>query len=112
MSTKKEAAVTEEKATAAAVTEDTTTATEKTKVAPVQQVIYIGPTIKGVVVENTVFSNGLPEELNKKMQEVPAMKSLLVKVEDLARAKRCMNLEGSAENMCYKKVIESMEKGE
>lgn len=108
MSTKKEAAVTADTTAA----EEKATAAEKNKVAPVQRVIYIGPTIKGVVVENTVFSNGLPKELNERMEKVPAMKSLLVKVEDLARAKRYVNLEGSAENMCYKKVIESMEKGE
>lgn len=104
MSTKKVEQTVEQKNTVAAE--------EKAKVALVQQLIYIGPTIKGVVVENTILKNGVPEELEKKMQEVPAMKSLLVKVDDLAKTKVAVNREGSAENMCYKKVLESMKKGE
>lgn len=111
MSTKKENEQVTEQPKVTAVTVNKAES-KNTKVAPVQQLIYVGPTIKGIVVENTVFRNGLPEELKKKMEEVPAMKSLLVGVDNLAKVKAAMNRESSAESLCYKKILESMEKGE
>lgn len=107
MSTKKESE--QVKITAAAVN---AAESKNTKVAPVQQLVYVGPTIRGIAVENTVFKNGLPEELKKKVEEVPAMKSLLVGVDNLAKVKAAMNREGSAESLCYKKILESIEKGD
>ena len=74
------------------------------------KVVYVGPTIKGVAIANTIYAGGLPKELEAKLIELPAMKALLVAPEKLAKTKRALQTAGSAEQICYQKVIESMKR--
>lgn len=66
---------------------------EEPKVAPVQQkdkaenLTYVGPTIRNVIKRFTTFEKGiLPESVEQKINEFPAMKILFVKAEDLPKA--------------------------
>lgn len=53
-----------------------------------EHVIYIGPTIKGVVQSNTAFTNGYPEKLKKYLEDNPIAKELIVPVKNLADARK------------------------
>lgn len=46
--------------------------------------MYLGPSIAGVVRHSTIFKNGiLPQKLTKCVEEFPAMKKLLVSMEEI-----------------------------
>ena len=47
------------------------------------QLIYAGPTITNVVKQYTIYTNGLPKILEEKIEEVPAIKKLIVPVNRL-----------------------------
>lgn len=67
-------------------------------------VAYMGPTIKGVAVNGTVYTNGIPAELEEKIKEVPAIRGLMIKVTNLASAGVAIQTEGTALNNLYKTV--------
>lgn len=71
-------------------------------------VAYIGPDIVEnkvlAVSHGTVFKNGLPEVLEKKVEEIPAMKSLLVSVSDYATASAAVATPGTALNNIFRTV--------
>ncbi len=69
-----------------------------------QTVIYIGPTIKGVATEGTVYNNGIPPELEEKARVVPAVKALIIPVEKLPQANTELAKKGSALSILYQKV--------
>ena len=64
--------------TAAAV--DARTAASKAKEGDKEPVAYVGPDIKNVAINGTVYVGGLPEPLQEKIGEVPALKGLLVQI--------------------------------
>lgn len=71
---------------------------KKTSTAKKQgSLMYLGPTITGVVRHSTIFKNGvLPQKLNKCVEEFPAMKRLLVSMEDISKATKELVKEQSA----------------
>lgn len=69
-----------------------------------EAVVYIGPSIKGIVSTGTVYSNGLPELLIKKADEQPVLNSLVIPVSKLAEAERELRVPGSALATIYAKV--------
>ena len=73
-------------------------ANKKTSTAKKQgNLMYLGPTITGVVRHSTIFKNGvLPQKLNKCVEEFPAMKRLLVSMEDISKATKELVKEQSA----------------
>lgn len=99
---------TEKENTARNMQEPTTRSNVKTS-AKKETVIYIGPTIPGVVVKNTVFNNGLPELLKEKITEIPAARSLIVPIGKLSEAKAAIQQSNTAENVYYKKLQNSIE---
>lgn len=70
--------------------------------------VYVGPTVPGIVQENTVLNNGIPNRVMEKMAEIPAMKTLLIPVHKLAEAKKALRQQDSAESVCYVKVSEGI----
>ena len=74
-----------------------------------EAVAYMGPTIKGVAVNGTVFSNGTPAGLNNKIAEVPAIKGLLIPVSKLAAANVAIHTEGTALNTLYETVAAKLQ---
>lgn len=98
-----------------------TTTTKKTtvrstvvaKAAPVPvTVIYIGPSIPGVVTTNTIFNNGISTELETLKGKLPAIKELIVPVDKLVAARAKLRDRKSATSICYEKALLYTEKGE
>ena len=68
--------------------------------------IYIGPTVPGIVIAGTVFNNGCPEKLKKEMEDKKALSMLMVPVSGLAKARQALKEPGSVLQICYEKVKE------
>lgn len=73
-------------------------------------VMYIGPSIKGVVAYGTIFNNGITEELRAEIEKIPAVGGLIVPTTQLAAASADVEREGSAYNVLYHKVEEKLKK--
>lgn len=67
--------------------------------------VYIGPTITGVVKEGTAFTSGLPESLKDMMKENPLLNRMVVSVNNLAEAMNEVRDSGSALNAIYNKIL-------
>lgn len=76
------------------------------------QMIYIGPSIRGVAQTGTVFRNGLPESLKKMMNEAPVFNSLLIQVKELGKARKELKEGSSALTACYNKAAAILKKKE
>lgn len=69
--------------------------------------VYIGPDMPDAK-QYTVFNNGLPESLKKKISEKPFLKSLVIPVNKLAQASAELNQEGSATDTLFKKALKEI----
>lgn len=64
--------------------------------------MYLGPTITGVVRHSTIFKNGvLPKKLTECVEQFPAMKKLIVSMEDIPAVTKELNKEQSALGTIY-----------
>ena len=103
MSTKKTTAEAEATAaTAEAGTRATAAVTAPQTAA--ESVAYMGPDIKNVVINGTVYIGELPAALKKQIEEVPALKGLLVPVSKLASAGVAISTKETALNNLYTAV--------
>ncbi|MCM1026092.1 MAG: hypothetical protein NC432_06630 [Roseburia sp.] len=91
--------------------EETAAATAETRAASAtkeakagEAVAYLGPDLKNVAINGTVYTGGLPEALKEKLKEVPALKGLLVPVSNLAAAGVAVATQGTAINNLYNAV--------
>jgi len=76
-------------------------------------VIYIGPTISGIAMTGTVFSNGVPKKLEETCKNYPFFNGLIVPVEKTALAQENLRKENTPINLFYKKAVEfSQKRGE
>lgn len=55
-------------------------------------VVYCGPTIPGVAKQYTIYNNGLPAALEKRAEEIPEIRGLLVPLDRLPETMK--NLRG------------------
>lgn len=76
-----------------------------------EQRMYIGPSIPGIVKYGTVFIGDLPEELTKKAAEVGSINNLLIPIDRITAAKKALSEPGSVENVSFGRV-ENYLKGE
>lgn len=76
-----------------------------------EQVIYVGPSIKNVVRQHTVYTNGLPVILEEKAKELPAIKKLVVPVSKLTEVREQLKQTGTAYSVFYAQVKEYAEGG-
>lgn len=84
-----------------------------------KKVMYMGPTLRGVVRSGTVFENGLPKNLSRLAEKRPVINNLIVPLADMVEVKKAINTEGTAEAVSYDKIaalsrseIEKILKGE
>lgn len=112
MATKESTATTEEDKTVATKTTTATTANaESTKaVEEKKTVVYIGPTIPGVVAANTTFNNGLTETVKNATAETPAINTLIVPIDKLVQARVQLRQKNSVYDVCYNKVQQYIDK--
>lgn len=83
------------------------------------KVMYMGPTLRGVVRNGTVFENGIPKNLSRLAEKRPIINNLIVSLADTVEIKKAINTEGTAEAVSYDKIaaipkseIEKILKGE
>lgn len=69
-------------------------------------VIYIGPTIPGVVTKNMVLNNGFTDSLKKVISEIPIIEKLLVEPKDLSSTVNQINKKDGAIYTFYNKVLD------
>lgn len=94
-----------------------TTTTEETAVmaaaaesaVAVEPVAYLGPDIKNVAINGTVYIDGLPEALRHKIDEIPAIKGLMVPISNLARAGAAIRTQGTALSNLYNAVSDKLQ---
>lgn len=90
------------KNTVAEETEVKTAAVENA--AATEPVAYLGPDIKNVAINGTVYIGGLPGALQSKIEEIPAIKGLVVPVSRLAASGVAIMTQGTALNNLYNAV--------
>ena len=67
-------------------------------------VMYLGPTIRGVVKYGAVFSGGIPKRLEKLAGKKPIVKQLIVPLSDIVKTKTAIDNEGTVEAVAYDKI--------
>ena len=84
-----------------------------------KKVMYMGPTLRGVARNGSVFENGLPANLSKLAEKKPIIKNLIVPLAETVETKKAIDTEGTAEAVAYDKIaaisrseIENILKGE
>lgn len=67
--------------------------------------MYLGPTITGVVRHSTIFKNGvLPKKLKDCVEQLPMMKKLFVGLDEIPNAVKELEKEQSALRTIYTQV--------
>lgn len=70
---------------------------KKKEVQEKKVVMYIGPTIPGLISTSTVFRNGIPSAVSAKAKECPSLLELLVPIENVAeKTKEIQNGKGAS----------------
>ena len=68
------------------------------------KVVYCGPTVRGVAKQYTVYSGGMPRELEEFIQKHPEAAALVVPMDRFAQTRKRMETAGTAEAMLYRKI--------
>ena len=67
--------------------------------------MYLGPTITGVVRHSTIFKNGvLPQKLSKCVEQFPVMTKLFIPINEIPSAVKELKKEQSALGTIYSQV--------
>lgn len=75
-------------------------------------IVYLGPTIAGVIKHSTVFQGGvLPEKTQKCMSDFPAMSRLLVRTDKMAEAVKELHKQQSALRTIYVQTAQKFSTG-
>lgn len=72
------------------------------------QKMYIGPTIPGVVTQNRIFKDVLPERVQKRCEEDVFFKRLIVPVDNLLAARMELQDKSSVLAVSFNRVEKSM----
>lgn len=80
-----------------------------------EHVVYLGPTVKGIVESGAAFTNGLPKKFKEFAEENPIVHELIVPISNLADARKELRSENSPMAVFFdsvKEIAEKMKKGE
>lgn len=69
------------------------------------QVVYCGPTVRGVAKQFTVYAGRIPEALEQYAQEHPAARGLIVPVERFPTVREALRKKGTAEAILFEKLM-------
>ena len=76
-----------------------------------ENLMYLGPTITGVVRHSTIFKGGvLPMKVKECVEQFPAMKKLFVPMEDAPKVVRELKKEQSALGTIYSQTAKKFNK--
>ncbi|SHM81793.1 hypothetical protein SAMN02746066_03407 [Anaerosporobacter mobilis DSM 15930] len=84
------------------------TSNEKVSKKQPKQVVYVGPTIPGVIKTNTIFNNGIDERVAERIMIQPELGGLLIDINNLSDAQRQIALKKGAYYSLYSKVKNSL----
>lgn len=71
-----------------------------------ETVVYVGPSILGVAYHNTVYNNGLPQELQDAIEKEPAFRNLLVPISQLSAVGNDIANKRGAAYIFYEKALQ------
>ena len=74
-----------------------------------KKVMYLGPTIRGVVKNGAVFEGGIPKNLEKIAGKKPIIQNLIVPLENIVDVSKNIRVEGTAEAIAFDKIVEISE---
>lgn len=74
-----------------------------------KKVMYLGPTIRGVVKNGAVFEGGIPKNLEKIAGKKPIIQNLIVPLENIVDVSKNIRVEGTAEAIACDKIAEISE---
>ena len=74
-----------------------------------ESVVYVGPSILGVAYHNTVYNNGLPQELQAAIEKEPAFKNLIVPISQLSSVGSDIANKRGAAYIFYEKALKYKE---
>lgn len=74
-----------------------------------KKVMYLGPTIRGVVKNGAVFEGGIPKNLEKIAGKKPIIQNLIVPLENIVDVSKNIRVEGTAEAIVFDKIAEISE---
>ena len=66
--------------------------------------IYLGPTIRGVVKHGASFRSGFPRQLEDYCEKNPIIKNLIVPVSEITETTKAVSVEGTVENIAFRKL--------
>lgn len=69
-----------------------------------ERLMYIGPTIHGVVKNGAVFSGGIPKILERLTEEKPVVKNLIVPLSGIVQAKKEAATEGTVAAIACQRI--------
>ena len=67
--------------------------------------IYLGPSVGNILVANSVFSEGIPENVKELFENCPAIEKLFCEPSKINEYKNAINDIGSLINLNYRKVL-------
>ncbi len=73
-----------------------------------QPCVYCGPTVPNVARQYTVYSHGIPKELEAFIQEHPAARGMLVSVERFPEMRKRLDTPGTVQAVLYQKIRAEM----
>lgn len=79
-----------------------------------EPVVYIGPDLKNIVSRNTIFKNGIPEEITKEAGSLPVIMKLFVPLKKLPEALKTFTQGGFYKTLydnALKQIAETNNKG-
>lgn len=69
-----------------------------------QPLVYCGPTVRGLVKQNTVFSGPIPGRLRDFLAAHPEAMALMVPLDHFAQTRRAVQITGTAESILFQKI--------
>ncbi len=79
-----------------------------------EPVVYIGPDLKNIVSRNTIFKNGIPEEITREAGSLPVIMKLFVPLKKLPEALKTFTQGGFYKTLydnALKQIAETNNKG-
>lgn len=71
-----------------------------------ESLMYLGPTIRGVVKHGAIFTGKIPGTLDEFRKKKPIINNLIVPLSELLEAKKALSEEGTIEHVAFKQLEE------
>ena len=84
--------------------EEVKTQVEETKEEVKTTKVYCGPSVRGIVRQYTVFTDGVTDLLKAFLEQHPIAEGLLVDTQDFAETRKALGTKGSAQAILYEKI--------